>query len=202
MFRDTYSTLLIRSLLVGICIVAPDCFPAQDFAPRLNLLVTVANDANLPAPVLNSALKYAQARYWRGGIRISWMDRAVDRGLTLRFLSTCDGSPISESALGYSRVPAYLAPVGLICLDRIRQFARREVSNFECLLGLTAAHELAHLLGASHSPIGLMQRNWTARDVGVWGQRMYFTPRECNALRLRAAMLAASDFKKRMIVAR
>jgi hypothetical protein len=94
---------------------------------------------------------------------------------------------VSSVALGY--VPSNNATRGrqaFVLADRIRNRSSELVVSFQLVLGLTMAHEVAHLLlpCESHSVDGLMRSTWNAADY--WKARLghlLFTDEEARLMR-------------------
>ena len=59
------------------------------------------------------------------------------------------------------------------------------------ILGAAMAHEMGHiLLGAGHSPMGIMKPHWNEHDLrGVAWHQLLFTPDEAKHLRTAAQHL-------------
>lgn len=153
--------------------------------PGRMLRVRIYDHASVPATVLTDALEVAQGVLREAGVETEWHVcwRAPNGRV---YLPACDAHPLAAD-IYLKIVPQVLqldskihpATMGLTLGDE-KGFSRvaylfyervdllvREDNRLqrERVLGLAAAHEVGHLLGAGHSGRGIMRAKWFARGL-------------------------------------
>jgi|SRR5579862_183878 len=149
------------------------------------LSVQVAN-AGAPLDTLAQAQAETTRIFREARIEIEWQAYRVSkptRGCPVRLIvSILPHASISASdmALGSSDSVVH----SLVFWDRIEELAKTSGST-DVILGHAMAHEIGHLLmGASHSPIGLMRPRWDKGDIKTAAQgRLRFTAAQAETLR-------------------
>ena len=158
----------------------------QSPAPRPTLNLELRNMTTLSPAVLAEARETLTQIYHAAGIGVQW--KTVGADFTVFVISRPPPAvPVSRFALGY--VPSHNAKRGrhaFVLADRIRNRSSELVVSFQLVLGLTMAHEVAHLLlpDESHSVDGLMRSAWNASDY--WKARLgqlLFTDEEAQLMR-------------------
>jgi hypothetical protein len=151
-------------------------------AAEQTLSIRVYDKAELPAPVLRSAMMETGRLFLAAGIRISWEHLSAaspeDQGtdMTAAEFHQLDRRPylvirltdripvtVMPGALGYSLPFAHRGAHVVIFYDRVEALARGVNVAGYVILAHTIAHELGHvLLGSTeHTSGGLMQARWT-----------------------------------------
>lgn len=173
---------------------------------RATITVRMRNYAQVPSLSLARAETLASGILGEAGVQVVWLDCNVDvtteerqsgcvqpLGSTDFVLSLTNNlqllSPkLTETAVGLAMVPSggdqgYMA---YISYDRASKVARKGSVAVETVLGLTAAHELGHLLlgESAHSRSGIMKIFWSADELRLglrWNMR--FTPLQSERIR-------------------
>jgi hypothetical protein len=158
----------------------------QTPAPWPTLNLELRNMTTLSPRVLAEARKTLTRIYHAAGIGVQW--KTVEPDFTVFVISTPPPAVrVSGFALGY--VPSNKARRGrhaFVLADRVRNRSNELVVSLQLILGLTMAHEVAHLLlpHESHSVNGLMRSVWNASDYrkARLGQ-LLFTDEEAQLMR-------------------
>lgn len=160
--------------------------------PEMELTIRVFTVAQVPAATVAAAENDASYIFRGAGIGISWLDctHAGNPGcaqpfqpaeLSLRILLQMSGH--RPNAVGV----AYQAPEGgvyaTVAYQPIKQMAARP--DLVCqALGRVIVHEIAHLLGESHSFEGNMRAEWWVSDLAYSrGFSVTFSPNQAAAMR-------------------
>ncbi len=164
---------MIRVIVLGVVVGwtgVPPAASAQSPAPRPTLNLELRNMTTLSPAVLAEARETLTQIYHAAGIGVQW--KTVGADFTVFVISRPPHAvQVSSFALGY--VPNNKARRGrqaFVLADRIRDRSSELVVSFQLVLGLTMAHEVAHLLlpYQSHSVDGLMGSAWNASDYLCW----------------------------------
>ena len=165
---------------------SPAAGPHQSPAPRPTLNLELRNTTTLSPAVLAEARATLTQIYHAAGIGVQW--KTVGADFTVFVISRPPPAVrVSSFALGY--VPSNNARRGrqaFVLADRVRNRSSELVVSLQLVLGLTMAHEVAHLLlpHESHSVDGLMRSTWNAADY--WKARLgqlLFTNEEAQLMR-------------------
>jgi hypothetical protein len=140
----------------------------------------------LSPAVLAEARETLTQIYHVAGIGVQW--KTVGADFTVFVISRPPPAvQVSRFALGY--VPSSKARRGrqaFVLADRVRNRSSELVVSLQLVLGLTMAHEVAHLLlpHESHSVNGLMRSVWNSADYrkARLGQ-LLFTDEEAQLIR-------------------
>ena len=154
------------------------------------LTVRVVNLSDLDTGDLDAALAATSALYEQAGISVTWLvcgpcDTPMTRSeLWLRVASSplATGTTLGDAALNPETGTGVVATV---YADRVARASKEAGTRVDRLLGLTVAHELAHLVMGSvqHARTGIMRSGWSVADLRS-GRRFAFTAREGSQLRV------------------
>ena len=168
---------------------------------NLSINVYVFNYAELLPKTLQPAEFVAATIFREAGIEIKWRDctpalmdidhdanctqKASPTNLVLKIL------PDIAVTSGFTHDTTMGFAIGDFASVSFRQ-ARKEAalmgSTADEILGLSAAHEIGHLLSQSHSDRGIMRPSWNREDFGVSPQGAFkFTPDQANQMRAEVA---------------
>ena len=165
--------------------------------------VRVYNMAGLDATTKALALNTAAGALASASVNIQWEScgagstcRAPLSGeLVVRIVRTGNGGPALGDAL--VDMVSGSAVFATIYFQQVHLLARSAGADAARVLGYAVAHELGHLLLASHdhSEAGLMRATWAERDLRqARDEDWRFSPRDAAAIRdrLEAARLSSS----------
>jgi hypothetical protein len=160
-----------------------------------SVYVHVMNRADIPAEVLDRAEHEVVRIYEQIGVNVVWtQDTAPGASLIVIVVAT-GWLNAPTAALGTAlRAPGNRGRVAYVFYSRVEHVSAHSRLERGCLLGVTIAHEVGHLLlpYGSHSQTGLMRAQWNdedlqrARDGGLG-----FTARQGDLIRSR--LVAALD---------
>jgi hypothetical protein len=174
-----------------LCVTAVLCLCATVLGATADAIVVVVRvAAGIRRDLVDDALREAARLYRRGGLSIRFVDARHDAigALWLTVLQHDDFRVDGvESRLG-------IAPRGGTSPGRLAYVFARPVENLAyrsgadpaLVLGAAIAHELAHLLLSTgrHSPEGLMQVRWGAREAAAAGRgELHFSDEELADIR-------------------
>ena len=158
----------------------------QSPAPRPTLNLELRNMTTLSTAVLTEARETLTQIYHAAGIGVQWKTDGAD--VTVFVISRPPPAVrLSSFALGY--VPSHNGTRGrhaFVLADRIRNRSSELAVSLHLVLGLTMAHEVAHLLlpDESHSVDGLMRSAWNKSDYWKAGLgQLLFTDEEAQLMR-------------------
>ena len=187
--EDVADNLLSKGCRSAPFAVADHCEAAdapRSADPRPTLNLEHRNMTTLAPAVLAEARETVTQIYRAAGIGVQWKTVGADFGVYVMSRPP-QAARVSRFALGY--VPGNEANRGhlaFVLADRIRDRSSELVVSFQLVLGLTMAHEVAHLLlpHESHSVNGLMRSVWNASDYrkARLGQ-LLFTDEEAQLMR-------------------
>jgi hypothetical protein len=158
--------LLAGALLVGWA-------AAKSPAEGLEMVVRLANTAVVPVKALRQAESTAGGILARAGVRVVWVDCAVEscaraRGYLVQFVERQPPRMHAETA-GYAVVYPEDQGTGGYAVVAWRQSAVAAAEfGLEAgpLLGAAIAHEIGHLLlGSAHSRNGVMMARFRRREM-------------------------------------
>lgn len=190
--------------------------PARGKPESARVTISVYNDAEVPADVLQQAENEASNVFRQAGIDVNWLNCRIPAPseeasqacqeavfpvhLHLRIVRKSLG--LKEDTMGIS----FQADDGSGCYadlfyEPMQELHHSDGTDTASLLGHVAAHEIGHLLlGAkSHSEAGIMHSQWTAQELAsakVGG--LVFLEKESRRIRARlaAAIQASSKASK------
>lgn len=178
-------TLMVAIGLTGLTHSAAADAP-QTPAPWPTLNLELRNMTTLSPAVLAEARETLTQIYHAAGIGVQW--KTVGADFTVFVISRPPPTVrVSSFALGY--VPSNNATCGrhaFVLADRIGNRSKELVVSLPLVLGLTMAHEVAHLLlpCESHSVDGLMRSAWNKSDYWKAGLgQLLFTDEEAQLMR-------------------
>jgi hypothetical protein len=167
------------------------------------LIVSVYNDAGIPASVLLRAQQEVVKVFRAAGVQVEWtgprisVDSAVSgvpRELAVRIV------PRSRNLSAEIFGVAFLAPDGGgkqadVFYDNVATFSRESARNSGVVLGCVMAHELGHLvLGSNaHSTVGLMRPRWDSEELKKMSiGQLRFEPSQTMQVRSRLEQAAVN----------
>lgn len=197
-------------LMIVLSFGAPLC--GSEHRGPATIVVRTYNYVSAPDSLIESARRETEAVFDGAGLRVIWIDCAVDRHgqpgklesctaplgdneLLLRLLAAHAEASGRQASLGFSLVdPRDPRPVlATIYLDRVLEVAESGRLERAPILGRAMAHELGHLLlrSTGHAPSGLMRAFWFQTELrGERASDWQFSRRE--AASMRAALDARS----------
>jgi hypothetical protein len=176
-----------------------------DASEIARITISVYNDAEVPADVLERAQNEASQVFRQAGIEVHWLNCKVPaiseeasracreavfpQHLHLRIVRKSIG--LTGETLGIS----FQADDGSGCYADLfykpmEQLRRSDGTDIAGLLGHAAAHEIGHLLlGAnSHSATGIMHAHWTADELAsAKAGGLVFLEKESQRMKVRLA---------------
>jgi hypothetical protein len=188
--------------------------PARGEAPEsARVTISVYNDAEMPADVLDRAEGEASRVFREAGIDVHWLNCRIPavseeasracreavfpEHLHLRIVRRSLG--LKAEAMGIS----FQADDGSGCYadlfyEPMEQLRQSDGTDIASLLGHVAAHEIGHLLLGtnSHSAAGIMHARWTAEELaGTKVGGLVFLEKESRRMkaRLTIAMQASKE---------
>ena len=181
--RPSVMRRCVWMVLVGVFLVAP-VSAASSFHVR------VVNLTGMQESALTRGLEEMVGLFERADIIVTWEVCGPCGGPPEphAFWLRIAGEPALASAAFGTAVVDPVTGDGVIATvfaQRLQKAVQYSDRRFASLLGVIAAHELAHLLRGSvtHERSGIMQARWSASDIRQVG-RMAFTPEEGAELRL------------------
>ena len=161
MFRNSWILILTFVLSAFVEVAAQG---------RPQFTVVLYNDAGIPERVVNKAKAITENIYRDAGVELVWKNRAgsVPGGTEffLRIVPRSLSLPGEDFGIAFvgSDGRGVQADVFYSGIDRMAKDS--SVSPAE-IMGHVMAHELGHLLLGmnSHSPLGIMQSRWSARQL-------------------------------------
>jgi len=193
--------LTLSSLLTAYGISSPALlFAGQRDA---TIVVQVDNYAGISRPNLANAELVADRIYEAIGVRLIWVHEEVPPGdlrgvrVHLRLLSRdmatrkISQERIANDVLGQAVPPSRCA---YVFFHRVSAVARKQLTDYTRVLGLTMAHEIGHIVlpSAGHSNTGIMNPNVYLRSKYTL---VYFTLEQGEAIRallIKIAMIRSS----------
>lgn len=146
-------------------------------APCTRITVRTLNVVPVDPEVLERAHEVVERVFRRSGTEIAWIDCPLDGApscatprapaeISLRIYRRSERTrrAIGES-IGGVALPGDGAGIVHLHYDRLEEISRGEGIPLELALGITAAHEIGHLLiGPGHSNLGVMRATLVVRD--------------------------------------
>ena len=177
-------------------------------APCTQVTVRTLNAVPVETEVLERARAVAEKVFRRSGTDVTWIDCPADgapscatpRGpaeISLRIYRRSDRSrrATGESTGGLAIRGGEGAGIVHLHYDRLEEISRGEGIALELALGITAAHEIGHLLiGPAHSKRGVMRASLGAGDWHDAAQgALLFDREQTAALRMVACPRRPAD---------
>ena len=131
-----------------------------------SLTLDLRNTAEVSTAVLADAKKVLTQIYNAAGIDVQWTTAGADFTVIVIFRPP-PAVRVSSFALGYTPSnKGQRSRQAFVLADRIRNRSSELGISFHLILGMTMAHEVAHLLLPfnSHSRDGIMRKEWTQSD--------------------------------------
>jgi hypothetical protein len=162
--------------------------------------VALCNPGGVSESLIAGAKAEAELVYRSAGVQIVWHEckafpppagQAYDPWFVIRLRT--DKPPLTVSSTSLDVMgKAFVADSGGYMADAyfqaIRATSERYHSDSDVLLGFVMAHELGHLLlGAGHTPDGVMQAAWGQKQIDALRQR-WLRFNERSAVRIRHAL--------------
>ena len=162
-------TLLISTLVSLGSSISAGAQPlnSQTRASRPTLNLDLQNVAEVSTAVLAEAKETLTRIYQAAGIRVEWNTTGAGFTVILRRPPHPDAVRDSVFALGYAPgAKGERGHLAFVLADRVESTASGLGVPFHLVLGMTMAHEVAHLLLPynSHSRDGIMRNDWTQSD--------------------------------------
>jgi hypothetical protein len=164
-------------------------------APCTRITVRTLNVVPVEKEVLERAREVVEKVYRRSGTEIAWIDCPLDgapscatpRGQAEISLRIYRRSERTKRAIGESigglALPGDGGGIVHLHYDRLEEIGRGEEIPLELALGITAAHEIGHLLiGSGHSNLGVMRATLGVRDWHDAAQGALLFDREQTAV--------------------
>lgn len=190
-------TRQLMLVFAGGLLVAPVADAASP--ARVAVSARLYNTARVPATVTETALGVASRALVAAHIDVAWLncdavscdDPPGAQELVVRLVRSNDSPEAALSLeLGYASIDRRerSGVLATLYVDRVERMAEFSAVDTASLLGRAIAHELGHLLLATHahSATGLMRATWSSSDIrrndgGDW----VLTPKEAAAIRRR-----------------
>lgn len=208
-FRQTLAVALAAVLLTGGRPVSADPAPAGAAAAAAvildSLVVRIYDNTSVVAAERARAISRADRILDRADVDVEWLDcPARNYG---KAAAMCDtpplrgelvirlvNAPVSDSygprrqALGYSLIDTStgVGTMATVFVDRVTRLANDTRTDRSTILGRAIAHEIGHLILASHghSDAGIMREVWTAQSLtGGRPADWLFLPSQSEQLR-------------------
>jgi len=199
------SLWIVEGLLVVLGLDFADDFQARAAEPDPTITARVINYTAATPATMAKAEYQAQRILGEAGLHVIWLDcpRGQSAAITtdlcnqslkpteivLRVLSDHRQSGVQDDAFGFAVFPALAS----VYYEHAVGLARSEGADFEVstILACVIAHEIGHLLlgSNSHSDTGIMQREWSRKQVRqlMWGS-LHFTPQQSKLIRAEGQM--------------
>ena len=203
--RSVKHCLRLGAILTGISLTNPAGL-ARAADAGLRITVRVRNYAYVEAETMMRAQQEVRRIYGEIGVETLWIDpddshpyppRPIDLNIiprALEKLGARDGSLGITPGEGPNRVWVY------VFYDRVEDLAHKQLAavaqkkfargaTSAQILGYAMAHEIGHLLGLRHSPVGIMRAGWRWNDLLdlAYGD-LVFTPQEAAVVRAEVQM--------------
>jgi plasmid stabilization system protein ParE len=173
----------------------------------LKITISVYNDAHVESEMLVQAEQEVTRIYRKIGVETWWLPQPVpaekpDIVLNIVARATADHPGAGSKSLGLVPDAKRNRDLAYVFYDRVEEVsheqvlavARKKVYRWATtaqILGYAMAHEMGHLLGLSHSAIGIMRDGWRWTDLvdAAYGD-LTFTPQQASVIRLQVRMRA------------
>lgn len=217
MKRELASCLALSLILVTRACGAAETSVAAGRNGDKQITIRIHNYAQVESGDLIKAERIAHDILQKAGVEAVWLECSGDQippkeppcqtpmgptDLTLNMLprSMSDRFHLRADAFGVALEDAEggLAFRAWIFCDLVKDAAAQGRLTRSVLLGTVIAHELGHLLLStnSHSAFGLMQANWSGKELlAVEHRAMYFSSSERK--RIRQAMMSRWQYRER-----
>lgn len=205
------SKVRLHVLIMAGTLLFAKTTPGHETPEAPTVVVSVFNDAKMPEETVRGAEEVAQRVFRRAGLRVEWIncggtgeadkwsqfcsEASFPTHLQLRILRR--PHDLTERTFGVS----YLGADGKGCYSNV--FAEQAETlhaasgaSIESVLGLVAAHEVAHLLLGtnSHSAAGIMRGRWESVELAEAGKgELIFSREQADRMKNRIATSVAQN---------
>jgi hypothetical protein len=188
---------------VGVILIAAGTAAAAE--PNAAMTIRVVNSARMPGPVLTEGEKYAAQVLVRSGVHVIWQDCSAPAACPHEpaanevWLHVANWKPAagSERELGFTTLdPESLSGIGVtgVYYPMVRETAAVLQVEETLVLAAALAHEIGHVLGAGHSPTGIMSPQLNRKSIVAMGLGgLFFASNQVAGIRAEAVRRTAAS---------
>jgi hypothetical protein len=184
--RSIAALVLAALLLPGVRPVFADPAPASAAAAVIldSLVVRIYDNAGVSTGDRSRAMERAGGILDLAGVDVAWLDCPARRfgkpaagckvapsrrELVIRLVDAPTSDGATRQALGYSLIDSAtgMGVMATVFVDRVSRLANDTRADRATILGRALAHEIGHLILASHAHAdsGIMRETWTAQEL-------------------------------------